>query len=1106
MDLLVFDDFLTQLRQQGFEIGVDHYLRLQELLNKTHAECAPQDLKTILCPIFVTSQAQQEQFHLFFDSYFRILRSAAQPMSQPELHADRVGLTDSKPKRTLYKKWLYIAGAIVAVVVGLLTLQVVRRNAKQTALDNSSQLPVPTQTRWSPANKPRISPSGEPKAAATPLVSTSDSKDFNARIYELAKRLFGFTALWFAALTPLLLYIFYYHPLQTNKPQSEIYRVIRPLLAWSIIVTQPLLWSALGDFNNLTSRANLAVWVPLITSCLFFLFFRSETPRFPPKNNNDILFRIHVGGLAVIVSLVLFFYGLTIHLMAVFSPLFFFFIYEWHRYRSRQLLLQRHRGKRPPFFWPIRMRTFVPKLFDSELFYQAARFMRLRQVDDRSELDLESSVAATIESLGRSTFRYKPRTRPPEYIVLIDRESFRDHQAQYFSELAKALTHEGIFVARFLYDGDPRICCEENSNACLTLAELHSRFANHRLLILGDGAKLLDPVTGSLAAWTSILTDWKDRALLTPISPTQWGYAEVSLARLFIVLPASLQSLLTLVTYFATLVEPDLRRWQNLGALQELPNLADEANIIAGLRSYLGESAFQWLCACAVYPELQWDLTLYIGSLPTMDRNLITEVSLLRLFRLRWFRTGTIPDEIRSLLLKELDPAKERDVRRAIVELLERDPAPRGSYAAEAYHLNLVVQRWLLKRARQEKRELVDTLQATRRHLRVQDYTLLRFLEAPPPSALNLYLPTRFRRAFYRNGIPAFGLRTGVRLLVILAIINIGIVFRNQRSFASRVTRQDTSASEKNIRQPGVPRAVVRTSNGHFVWVDDEGAILGEMRATDRMPAFFIRGWNEDSTELAKAENRERVGKYVELAQEWESAGLAERISEINLIDLQDIRVQLAGKDSDIDVRLGGNNLTNRLRAALDVLDEYRKSPRGASITYVEAKGDRIILGFTTGSRSANDFPNYAIFKHDSSNHASLACSSCHQRSSDNSITPLLPGHKACTGCHLVQFSQGSSALCTICHGEAIGRTPSVNAFPPLLTFDTTFDHKLHQNPPSRPASGCVTCHQLQGDKVVSTVRGLDAHNACYVCHTPQASSNGRDIAACGTCHASRTK
>ncbi len=148
-----------------------------------------------------------------------------------------------------------------------------------------------------------------------------------------------------------------------------------------------------------------------------------------------------------------------------------------------------------------------------------------------------------------------------------------------------------------------------------------------------------------------------------------------------------------------------------------------------------------------------------------------------------------------------------------------------------------------------------------------------------------------------------------------------------------------------------VPVAVVHTSNGHFVWVDEEGVALGEMKPADRLPPFFIRGWNEEGTEDARKENAERVQKYLEATREWEAAGLSERVSEVNLVDVRDVRAQLAGNDSQIEVRLGGKDLGRRLKLALEVLDEYKQTPRGSSITYVDLQGDRVIVGFSSGGK-----------------------------------------------------------------------------------------------------------------------------------------------------------
>jgi cell division protein FtsQ len=151
------------------------------------------------------------------------------------------------------------------------------------------------------------------------------------------------------------------------------------------------------------------------------------------------------------------------------------------------------------------------------------------------------------------------------------------------------------------------------------------------------------------------------------------------------------------------------------------------------------------------------------------------------------------------------------------------------------------------------------------------------------------------------------------------------------------------------------PVAVIRTSSGHFVWVDDEGVMLGEMKSDDRMPEFFLRGWNEEGGDDARAENTGRVKKYLELVREWDAAGLSPRVSEVTLSDLRDVRAQLAGADSQIEVRLGAQDPGPRLQIALQALDTYKQTPRGSSITYVDLQTGRVVIGFSSGGKAAGD-------------------------------------------------------------------------------------------------------------------------------------------------------
>ena len=151
------------------------------------------------------------------------------------------------------------------------------------------------------------------------------------------------------------------------------------------------------------------------------------------------------------------------------------------------------------------------------------------------------------------------------------------------------------------------------------------------------------------------------------------------------------------------------------------------------------------------------------------------------------------------------------------------------------------------------------------------------------------------------------------------------------------------------------PRAVVRTASGRFRWVDEDAVLLGEMLPTDQIPPFFLRGLNEDDPEGARAENKARVAKFMELQGAWEVAGVAERVSEVNLLDIRDVRAQLAGDDSRIEIRLGPEDQAQRLKDALKVLDGQKQSARGSQISYIDVSqgNKRAILGMTSGAHAS---------------------------------------------------------------------------------------------------------------------------------------------------------
>lgn len=149
---------------------------------------------------------------------------------------------------------------------------------------------------------------------------------------------------------------------------------------------------------------------------------------------------------------------------------------------------------------------------------------------------------------------------------------------------------------------------------------------------------------------------------------------------------------------------------------------------------------------------------------------------------------------------------------------------------------------------------------------------------------------------------------------------------------------------------------------------------------------------------------------------------------------------------------------------------------------------------------------DFSRFRHNSERHAGLPCTNCHQRAGDNSIRPVLPGHKACTDCHLAQFVTPVTAMCGICHANLNGSNPPVKAFPGSFNekFNVRFDHAQHLTGNARPQSGCLACHNRGAARGagMSIPAGMSAHSQCYSCHTPASkSAAGREIASCGVCH-----
>jgi hypothetical protein len=361
----------------------------------------------------------------------------------------------------------------------------------------------------------------------------------------------------------------------------------------------------------------------------------------------------------------------------------------------------------PPFSWNIvvsdesntnALLKNTPEYALSNRFGKIAQYLRRRETMEVDVLDLPATIQATIRQYGLPDLRYYTPTQLPEYLLLIERFSQQDHRASLFDFFFEELRSRQVFIERFFYDGDPRICRNSRYPEGLTIRQLRYNYPDARILVLGSGHRLIDNRTGNLCDWTVAFQDWPLRVLLTPVPPGHWGYHENRLKRLFAILPAtvsSLQFIGELPELMATQYEemPDF-----IQQLSKVKTIALEEPIVLSLSEYFDPPMLCWIASCAIYPSLHYPLTLQIGRLLShrLGQNLLSLEHVTALSTIPWFADGKIPFEYRKELvayLKHRHPRHYEAVTHYLQQLMEDNPPPPNSVAWADHQMQLALYR-----------------------------------------------------------------------------------------------------------------------------------------------------------------------------------------------------------------------------------------------------------------------------------------------------------------------------------------------------------------------------------------------------------------------------
>jgi hypothetical protein len=484
----------------------------------------------------------------------------------------------------------------------------------------------------------------------------------------------------------------------------------------------------------------------------------------------------------------------------------------WKRYR-RNLMLKKGASRDAPKLERIRVRGAAAKLFRGELFRRTLQQFRVHGEVLSKEIDAASTVYTTLQKGGWFTPVYGSRNVLPEYLILIDTAGFEDQQAKYVDAMLDRLIEEGVFIERYYFDGDPRACSlKPPGSPFLTLPDLSAKYPDHRLMVFSDGEGLIDPISGRPHTLIEGFLPWRDRALMTPAPQAHWGYRELSLSnRDFLVFPISEAGLASFMETIHTGVQsrppinevsppfPVLLRSRPGRWLQPRePESSVTDKLCEQLRFYLGDSGYYWLSACAVYPMLQWEITLYLGY----HLGLMLEPRLLSVVRLPWFRRRSMPDWLRHRLISSLRSGEDKKVRTVLEEMI----LSTLENPVNGFNLEVAPEERNLNKS-SRRRLLQDCLKALPEDSPLRDYVFLSFMSGRKPAKTALRVPNLLRRVFFKDGLSIMGLRKATLglIAVILSAVVLGTVnhYRPIRRSVSPIPRFDIV--EEKAKESSLP-------------------------------------------------------------------------------------------------------------------------------------------------------------------------------------------------------------------------------------------------------------------------------------------------------------
>lgn len=342
------------------------------------------------------------------------------------------------------------------------------------------------------------------------------------------------------------------------------------------------------------------------------------------------------------------------------------------------------------------------------------RQLRFMTETSRRRFDLKATLAEMARKGSVDSPKWRYHRRHVEYLLIVEQNIHRDHRAAMVKELYQTLNHNNVDALLYTYHSDPRTLMPYQGKSETSLRQLAATHSQAILLYFGSNTLWMEPETLQHYRWTKVFSQWEQRYWFPITPPDQWGVWEEAGTQIFPqMLPLSMEGLQQLSHHLAEGDNDEVIRFDfwtdhldyNLTDINTQLPLQDIA-------LYFSPIMKQWIAACAVYPELNWDLTLAIGQLlSTPSLNLCQAEAISQLLRLDWFQKGYIPPPMRyALMEKWLDTGTLTWVHTYIAKLMRNDIRYETLSEFPAYRMQLALHELMAETNPEKQETLVEQL------------------------------------------------------------------------------------------------------------------------------------------------------------------------------------------------------------------------------------------------------------------------------------------------------------------------------------------------------------------------------------------------------------